>query len=465
MKAVLLKFLSAVKRYRMIEEGDRILAAVSGGPDSVFLLHLLTRFKRKLGIDEICVAHVNYGKRGRESDLDQEFVEKLSAHLGFELFVKGVSRAHLSRVKKENFQKVARDIRYRFFNKIQKSWGANRIAVAHTLDDQAETVFMRFIAGQGLKGLKGIPPVTRDGIIRPLIEISRMEVVEFLESESLGFRVDTSNIEGTYERNRIRNEAFPLLERITGRDVKRKVWGLGEIFREIDEAVLTMTDTALGEAFSRRGKKLDVDRYRNNCKIVRISMLQKIGYEYLRTELNQRVLKKADSLLVRDLPSFTMSLPGGYVLERSYKTALFKKEDKKEEKPIDLTIRRPGRYRIGEGRGVLTVTARAITDIKPVLARIIRDRNVGAFSAAADLFPVKVRNFHEGDRIVPFGMKRGKKVKKVFIERKIPREMRMRLPLIIIQDEIAWIPGVIRSAHHQLGTNTKKIIVLEYKRN
>ncbi len=465
MKAVLLKFLSTVKRYGMIEEGDRVLAAVSGGPDSVFLLHLLARFQRKLGIGEICVAHVNYGTRGRDSDLDQELVEKLSVHLGFDLFVKSVSPAHLGRIKKENFQKVARDIRYRFFNKVQKSWGANRIAVGHTLDDQAETVFMRFIAGQGLKGLKGIPPVTRDGIIRPLIETSRIEILEFLESESLDFRVDTSNVEGTYERNRIRNEAFPLLDRITGRDVKQKVWGLGEIFREIDEAVLAMTDTALKEGFSWRAQKLDVDRYRDNCKIVRISVLQKIGYECLRTEFNQRVLKKADSLLVRDLPSFTMNLPGGYVLERSYKKALFKKAEKKEAKPIDLTIRRPGSYRIGEGRGEITVTGRAITDIKPVLARIIGDRNVAAFSATPDLFPVRVRNFHEGDRIVPFGMKRSKKVKKVFMERKIPREMRTRLPVVVIHGEIAWIPGVIRSAHHQLGSNTKKIIVLEYKRN
>jgi tRNA(Ile)-lysidine synthase len=465
MKAVLLKFLSTVNRYGMIEEGDRVLVAVSGGPDSVFLLHLLVRFRRKLGIEEIIVSHVNYGKRGIDADLDQEFVEKLSRYLGLDVHVKTVSPAYLKKVKRENFQRVARDIRYRFFHKVAKKCGAGRIAVAHTLSDQSETVFMRFIAGQGLKGLKGIPPVTEDGLIRPLIEISREEIEDFLKSESLGYRIDTSNLEGLYERNRIRNEVFPLLSKATGRDVERKIWDSGEIFRQVEDIVEEATTSALRETFSPGKKTLDVKKYGGYAEIVRKSMLQKIGYGYLGTELNRRVLEKADSLIVRDIPSFSLNLPGGFVLERSYETAQFIEKYATAEKPIDLTIGRPGKYPIGEGREKLTASIHALSGMKSILARIIRDRNVAAFNAISDLFPIKVRNFHEGDRIIPFGMKRSKKLKKVFIERKIPREMRKRLPVLTIKDDIVWIPGVIRSAHHPLGSNTKKIIVLEYKRN
>jgi tRNA(Ile)-lysidine synthase len=465
MKAVLLQFLSTISRYRMLEEGDRVLTAVSGGPDSVFLLHLLSRFRSKLALGDIIVAHVNYGKRGQDADMDQEFVEKLSAYLGLDVYVKKVAPTYFNRVRRENFQKTARDMRYRFFRHVAKKCKAQKIAVAHTLDDQAETVFMRFITGQGLKGLKGIPPKGDDGVIRPLIDISRKDIHAFLASESLGFRVDETNLAGLYERNRIRNEVFPLLRKVTGRDVQKKIRDTGKILKQIDDLVQDVTEKALRSAFSSKEKSLDVGSYSRSPEIVRKSLLQKIGYEFLGKELNWRVIEKADSLLIREVPSFSMNIPGGYILERSYDTATFMKKTAVADEPLELTIEAPGDYVVGSGREKITVSLREISDIKPVLKRIIRDNNTAAFDAGADLFPIKVKNFSEGDRIVPFGMKKGKKLKKVFIERKIPRETRRKLPVISIKDEIAWVPGVIRSALLPLGGNTKKIIVLEYKRN
>jgi len=208
----------------LIQPKDKILVAVSGGPDSIALLQLLAGLGQKLH-----VAHLNHMLRGRSSDKDAEFVKSFTRHLGIPLTIKRIDvKKHLK--KGDSVESGARRMRYEFFIKTAKKNRCNKIATAHTLDDQAETVLMRFIRGTGLLGLTGIlPERTIDGcqIIRPLLSVTKKEVLGFLRDNKIPYRKDTSNRSHKYTRNKIRLDLMPRLERYNPR-LKRVLANMAE---------------------------------------------------------------------------------------------------------------------------------------------------------------------------------------------------------------------------------------------
>ena len=225
--------LKTIRNYGMIEPGDVVLAAVSGGPDSVLMLHLLKEFKNKLGIREIIVANLDHGLRGKESRDDSAFVRKYSSKLGLKFIHKKVS---LKRRMPAGLsvEELARAARYKFFNEAASRGSANVIATGHTLDDQAETVLMRLIKGASLKGMVGISPVRREGrfrLIRPLIELEKSEIAGFLDESGIPYRLDRTNSEPIYFRNVVRGEIVPFLEKYNPR-LKRVLFNLAEHLRE-----------------------------------------------------------------------------------------------------------------------------------------------------------------------------------------------------------------------------------------
>ncbi len=462
MKGIARKFLAAIKRHGMLNEGDGVVIALSGGPDSVTLFHLLTRFRDTLSLGRLVAAHVNYSLRGVESEGDQTFVEELASEKGVELYVKVVPPGRFRKTVGENFQKAARKIRYDHFREVAKSASAHRIALGHTLDDQAETVFMRFMEGQGIKGMKGIAPVTEGNVIRPLIGISREEILRFLRSESLAFRTDKSNSGRAYARNRVRNEAFPFLSRMTGRDVRRTVVHAGDLFTQLDELVDRQVDDMRRRCVKDEDMSISLLSYRKYPEIIRKSFLVTTGHRLLGVELNRRIIGKIDALLTGDHPSFHIDLPGGFFMERSYDTARISREKKKDEDFFEI-IEGPGITRLGKGGGTLSVELREKDEIGLILQEVKKNIRVSAFQGDKNFFPLEVRNFREGDRMVPFGMTEGKKLKKIFIEKKIPRQRRKSIPLVLSMKEIIWVPGVGRSNFRPLGGKHKKIVVLEYR--
>ncbi len=462
MKGIHRKFLSAIQRYGMLKEGDTVVVGLSGGPDSVTLFHLFTGFIKKLSLTKLVAVHVNYSMRGVESEDDQIFVDELTSEKGIELHVKVVPPGRFQKMGNENFQDAARKIRYEFFHEVARATSANRIALGHTLDDQAETVFMRFIEGQGIKGLKGIPPVSEGKVIRPLIETSREEILEFLRSESLSFRSDSSNLESGYARNRVRNEAFPFLSRMSERDVKKTVVHAGDLFRQLDQLVDGQVDDMYTGCVNPSDMSISLPPYRDYMEIIRKSFLVSMGHRLLGKELNRRIIEKIDELLMGEHPSFRIDLPGGFYCERAYEIARICQG---QEKEIDfsLLIEGPGVYHLGDGDEIISIKYVEESEEKEILQQVKSNLDLSAFLAHDDFFPLEVRNFREGDRMVSFGMREGKKVKKIFIEKKIPRQRRRSIPLVLSRGEIIWVPGVGRSNLHPLRGNRKKIVVLEYR--
>jgi tRNA(Ile)-lysidine synthase len=205
---VLTTIVETVRRHAMLPAGARVAVAVSGGPDSVALLHALRELAPRLGFVLTAVAHVNHQLRGAESEQDQRFVGALAAGLGL-----GWECRQAPPAGSGNLEQAARRLRQAFFRELIERGVADRVALGHTRDDQAETVLFRLLRGAGPAGLAGILPVTADGMVRPLLEVSRREVRAYLQTHGLAWREDSSNRSPRFARNRIRQELLPQLER------------------------------------------------------------------------------------------------------------------------------------------------------------------------------------------------------------------------------------------------------------
>jgi len=216
---MLKKIKETIKRYKLIEKGDRIVVGVSGGPDSVTLLYILNSLKKELRID-LHVAHLDHMLR-RDSCKDREFVEGLAHKLKIPLTTAKINIKGLT--KSGSIEEIARNVRLGFLFKVARDIKADKIALGHNLDDQAETVLMRMIRGAGLNGLSGILPkrnIAGYQVIRPLIEVRRSEIEAFLKRKKIKPRIDTSNLKDIYFRNKVRNRLLPLLEKEYNKNIK-----------------------------------------------------------------------------------------------------------------------------------------------------------------------------------------------------------------------------------------------------
>lgn len=206
------KFLNTIAENNLIKEGEVIVVGVSGGPDSITLLECLNKYKEKLKC-EIIVAHINHLIREDSTD-DEQFVEKVCAKKKIKFYVKRVDVEKLAKETKRGTEETGRAIRYEFFNEILEKEKANKIAIAHNMNDNAETMLINIIRGSGLNGLEGIQPQEYEKYIRPLINCTRCEIEEYCEKYKLEPRIDYTNNENIYTRNIIRNQIIPKLQEI-----------------------------------------------------------------------------------------------------------------------------------------------------------------------------------------------------------------------------------------------------------
>ena len=320
--------LKTIRNYDMLEPGDTVLAAVSGGPDSVFLLYALNQLKAKLKLKAIAVCNLDHGLRGKESRQDSLFVKRLAEKAGARFIHKKIN---LDKVKRNGFstEELARQARYKFFKEAAERSGANVIATGHTLDDQAETVLMRFIKGASLKGILGISPVRDEGgfsIIRPLLELEKDLVKKFLDGKNIAYRLDCTNLEPIYFRNVVRQEIIPFLEKYNPR-LKRVLFNLSEHLREdfqfIEERMNSVRKEAL---YAKKGsaeiklKDIIIQPKAIQKEILR-DLLGKTGGEI--KGLSFRHWKEMENLIKHKRSGSSVDLPGGIRLTRTQSVLVF----------------------------------------------------------------------------------------------------------------------------------------------
>ncbi len=225
------KVLETVKKYNLINDGDRIVCGVSGGPDSITMLNILKSFKQEKVFDfEIVVAHINHGLR-ENAKLDEKYVIEYCEKNNIQYFVLHTNIKEIAEKEKRGLEETGRIIRYNFFDEILAKTNSNKIAIAHNSNDNVETIIMNIIRGSGLSGLKGIE-AKLDNYIRPLIEIEREEIENYCEKEKLNPRHDESNDENIYTRNKIRNIAIPYVKEELNPNILEAITRLSEIAKD-----------------------------------------------------------------------------------------------------------------------------------------------------------------------------------------------------------------------------------------
>ncbi len=320
--------LKTIRNYELVKPGDRIMAAVSGGPDSVFLLHVLLKLKNKLKIRELSVCNLDHGLRGAESKRDSQFSKRLAEKEGIRFFHKRVDLKKKA-AKGLSTEEIARQARYAFFAGAAGKAGSGAIATGHTLDDQAETIIMRLIKGSALKGIVGISPARQEGrlrIIRPLIELEKIEIVQYLDDESIPYRIDRTNFEPLYFRNVVRGEIIPFLERYNPR-LKRVLFNLAEHLRE-DFEFIEKAKGELGKSIITAGKggvgialKDLVMQPRALQKEILRDSLEKAGGDV--KKLSFRHWKELESLIRQKRRGSAVDLPGGIRASRGEYDVVF----------------------------------------------------------------------------------------------------------------------------------------------
>ncbi len=476
-----------------------IVAGLSGGPDSSYLLH-----KNMLGKKgaRVVAGHMNYGLRGTDSEKDQKLVEEMARIHGFEKDIFRVrpepGTAGGGKTRKRlpaGFEKNARDSRYRFLMDLAKKVGAERIVMAHTADDQVETILMRVFEGAGIGGLKGIPRVTGDGIVRPILDVWKEDILNYLKKRKIPYRIDRSNFDTRFERNWVRNVLLPLLVERYGKTVKKRIFTLGERFRELDDYL----EAEAGRWIRRKlksfpGRSSDLrdhpsgfsfprEKYTALPTVLRVKILQRICFDRLGVAPNERLLKAMDGNISSGGPSARVNVGKGWKLANRYVQALFvpgeNGRDRKSAgsgsgKKLPILLDTPGEYEIpvGPKGGGIQFVWEAKGKIGELQAKRLAGKgDAEVFDAAGLTLPLTVRPLRAGDRIRPFGRGAGrnardgqKKVKEILIDRKIPRDDRWGRPVVCdANGAILWIPGVLRSAHAPVTPETRMTAILRIR--
>lgn len=438
--------------------------AVSGGPDSVYLMHRKTKGRDIDQLTTYVIGHFDHGLRGVESDEDRKFVESLGRLLGNTVEVRRISLRGTVGKSTENsgrrivagLEEKARSLRYAFFEDLKKKYAAGKILVAHTADDQVETVLMRMLEGAGISGLKGIPRRTDNGIERPLLDTWREDIVDYLRRHKIPYRTDRSNFDTRFERNWVRQVLLPLLEKRYGKTVKKRIFALGERFREIDEFLDVAARRWMKRNVSPESEPADSNfrlpraRYSKLPAVVRKKIVQTLCFERMKIVPNERLLDAMDKVIVSGKPSARLNIGKGASLSCRYSEAVFRSR---------AALEATGPHRAAFEK--LVVLEMGGKPIHARLRRLAAGEKEAVFDADKISGLFAVRPLRAGDRIRPFGSPGEKKVKEILIDRKIPRDERWGRPVVCAANgEIVWIPGVVRSAAAPVTRETRRTIVL-----
>ncbi|MBW2545232.1 MAG: tRNA lysidine(34) synthetase TilS, partial [Deltaproteobacteria bacterium] len=412
----MLKVRKAIEKYSMLNPGDRVGIAVSGGADSVALLYELSILADEYDL-ALFILHLNHGIRGEESDRDEAFVVELAGSMGIPADSERVSIPELIEKKGGSLEDICREERYAFFERMSQKHGLNKIALGHNLNDQTETVIMRFLRGSGLEGLKGFLPV-RDGIyIRPLIDSTREEIISFLEERDIRFVTDSSNADDIHLRNRIRNILVPELKASYNVRLEENISRTADILRLEDDFIR-------GSVEDRGNARINIRKLKKLHPALQWRLIKTVleSHSPARNGIGYLHVKSVADLVEGLRPNASVDLPFSLRAEREYDELIISQgedrspdilkkysPDGREECNFSYTVEIPGSVNIVEtgGKMILGVVDADEADI--------HSDNPVFMDYNSISFPLVVRNIRAGDRIQPLGMKGTKKISELLI--------------------------------------------------
>jgi tRNA(Ile)-lysidine synthase len=439
------------KSYSIIKNKDKIVLGLSGGPDSVFLFHYLLSIRDSMNIEFVCV-HINHMIRGESADIDEKFVYDLCIEYGIELFSYRINVPKLSKDEKKSLEDMGREVRYEMFRKVQKEKEYNKIAVAQNMNDQAETMIMRIIRGSGIEGLGAIHPVKNE-IIRPILCVKRAQIEDFFINSGLGFRIDETNLEKEYHRNKIRHILLPIIE--------------NEFNPNIVEGLYN-TSKLLWEDINYFENELRKYEYLLKLDIIELNILKNMEYallsRFLRKLIDIRVSKK--DVGKRNLDELIQLIRN----EKSSKVKIIKDIEFRIEygnllinKLVDLEVHE---LSIELELGLNVVDKRYI-NLEYISENDFKKENNKSDSFYFDIdiekSPIIVRHRISGDRFFPFGSNGSKKLKDFLIDIKLSKNKRDEILIISTKNnDILLVDMIRRSNLFKINENSMKILKVTF---
>ena len=443
-------------RHRLFAPGDTVVVAVSGGVDSMVLLDLLaslTAFRLRL-----VAVHLNHLLRGAESDLDEAFVRKAADRYDLPLVVRRLDVRAVAREQRLSLEEAGRETRQIFLEETVRDRGAVAAALGHHADDQAETVLMRLLRGAGTGGLRGIVPRSAGWKVRPLIEATRAEIVAYAAEQGVAYREDSSNTDRRFLRNRIRHELIPLLMTYNPA-IARTLAATAGILSGDSELLIRMEEESFGRLARVTGEEtwFSVAALGKEPEPLRLRLYRRAIGRFsggLRA-ISSRHLHQIDDLLEDGGPSRTVTLPGALRAARCYDLLRFYQVGETIAPAVTL-VDRYGTFPVSGGELLVFPAEPSYIPHDPATGQAV-------FDPDAAPFPWTVRSFQAGDRITLFGMSGRRRLKELFIDMKVPRHLRRRIPLLCDSNgNILWVCGLRRSDLAPVSRETCRAVTVEF---
>lgn len=452
-------------KYNLIENNDIIVVGFSGGPDSVFLVEMLLKLKKYIDF-KIYLVHINHMLRGKDADADEEFSCEYAKKKNLEIFHKKINISELAKEKKRTFEEVGREERYKFFKEVYNRVGGTKITTAHNKDDQIETFLFRIIRGTSLEGLEGIK-LKKGNIIRPISEVYKEDILKYLNKNQIQYRIDKTNFENEYTRNSIRLDLIPMIEKRYNIRFKDKIYSLIEEIRENNkERKIEFNDFLIEDNKLKLKEILELSKYNlrkilnhylvnakiktTRDKIIEIEkILEKSGTKEIDLNSTYKIIKDYDFLFIEEKKQKKLSdekkfkIPAEFIFDnykisaKKYETGikidknsfLFELPSKESLENIEFKIR----YRKAGDR----ISLKNNISINPDSTKIYGN---------------------ELNTNINLNTVLSKKIKDIFINEKIPKNNRDKIPLLVYNGSIIWIIGIKKAYMGSNNQSSQKIV-------
>ena len=433
------EILNINKKYNLIENNDIIVVGFSGGPDSVFLVEMLKKLQCFFNF-KIYLVHINHLLRGEDADSDENFSFEYAKKNNLEIFIKRIPVKEIAKELGKTLEEVGREERYKFFSEIYGKVGANKIATAHNKDDQIETFLFRLTRGTSLQGLEGIK-TKNNNIIRPISEIYKKDILEYLNKNEIQYKIDKTNFENEFTRNSIRLDLIPFIEERYNIKFKDKIFSLIEEIRE-----------------NNQNNSLNLSDYtdsKNRILLEKIKFLSNFDRKNLlglflnekNIEVNRNKIDEINSL-IKSNGTKKIDLNKTYRIVKNY-THLYI-EEKREDNTINnstIQLKIPSEQVFNNFK--ISIEIAKNLDIPKEKNQYLLD------TLYNDIIEVRYRK--EGDRIF-LDENHSKKIKEIFIEQKIPKDIRDRIPIFLYNNNIFWIYNVKKAYIPKIDQDISKLV-------
>ena len=451
MKKTEQKILKFIDDKKLIVKNDKLLIALSGGPDSVFLFHFLIKYKKKFRI-ELSAVHINHKLRGREANNDEKFCKDLCDKFSVPIFIIRKNVKALSKREKISLEEAGREVRYSEFTKIANKNNYTKIATAHTSDDNAETIFLNLIKGTGIKGLAGIP-YKRGIVIRPALILTKAEILRYLNDNKLPFRTDASNLQSDYDRNFIRNEIFPMIRSKLNPSFEEKLLNTSSLIRSFSSELEKIIKEAAIEVsvFSRGKLKISLKTLNKYDRELSGDIFKRTIEKYFDVSLNYKNLKDINALLTGKVGNQVSLAKNLIALKERNEIVLFKKGEEKIDSEMEINT--------GQTIKLSTKKISIVNGIKRPL-KFSSDRRKEFIDADAIDEKFLLRKWKAGDRFYPIGLKGTKKISDFLNEQKISSYNKKDQLVLTNSGKIVWVVGLRLDDRFKVTNRTNRILEL-----